>query len=191
METSHDCTENMTSLLMKVSPLLTTSDRVRFVDSRCLKRYLRARKGDVLKAHDAVHETLLWRETEKHHQIRSSHSIIESQMATGKNYTRGFDRFGNPVMYMRLSRDTDSSECPDKLKFMLFNIERALRLQQADADGVVWVVDCSGFSVSWMAPARMKLALDLASAMQKHYPERLATLFLTNVPWLFRYDESV
>ena len=44
---------------------------------------------------------------------------------------------------------------------MIFNLERAIRLLPPDVDGVTWIVDCSGFSLTWMAPARIKLAADL------------------------------
>ena len=44
---------------------------------------------------------------------------------------------------------------------MIFNLERAIRLLPPDVDGVTWIVDCSGFSLGWMAPARIKLAADL------------------------------
>lgn len=63
---------------------------------------------------------------------------------------------------MSVRRDTDASEPHEKLIFMLFKMERALRLMKArGVTGAIWVVDAGGFSMNWLKPARTKLALDL------------------------------
>jgi hypothetical protein len=108
---------------------------------------------------------------------------------------------------MRIERDMDPSTCPEKLLFMIFNMERTRRLMNPACSGAVWLVDLKGFSMSWMAPARTKLGLDLGTNREKpilfelslisaeysivhilqgHYPEFLHTMYVKNAPLAFR-----
>ena len=129
-----------------------------------IMRFLRARDGVKEKALAALQETVQWRSSERPHFFRSTHSLFRSQVVTGKNYLHGHDKEGNPIMVMRLQRDTDPSTCPEKLLFMIFNMERARRRVHAtNARGAVWIVDIGSFHMGWMAPARMKLGTDLSA----------------------------
>jgi len=88
-----------------------------------------------------VLDTVKWR-SENGIDLLSARPL-EHHFKQGKNYHFGRDKQGRPIVVMRCSRDS-SDDVEGKLKVMLYQIERGIRLMDKDIEQSVWLVDCSG-----------------------------------------------
>eukprot|EP00824_Muranothrix_gubernata_P013567 TRINITY_DN2822_c0_g1_i1.p1 TRINITY_DN2822_c0_g1~~TRINITY_DN2822_c0_g1_i1.p1 ORF type:complete len:295 (-),score=51.48 TRINITY_DN2822_c0_g1_i1:50-934(-) len=186
--------------------------RVWALQGDVLRRYLCARGGHVAKATAMLVNTVVWRrQTGLTFPITStkeggffcgiSPNDLATQIRTGKNYHHGHDQWGRPLTIMRVKRDCDGAHWRDKLRFMVFQMERGRWLARSRAagtsqteesdtsrapaslGGVSWLFDCSGFGYKNI---ELRLARDLASTLQNHYPEQLGLLLIVHAPWVFR-----
>jgi hypothetical protein len=117
-----------------------------FEDESQLSRFLRACDGDCEAAWTELLSCARWYVAERPHRL--SCEVCEHHFRQGKNYHNGHDKEGRPVIYMRMARDLPGDDA-GKVKIMLYNLERSVRLlEEADseAESVVWIVDCNGFS---------------------------------------------
>ena len=157
-----------------------------WADEAVCQRYLAARKGDLAKATQMLTESLRWRESFGVATLGERGAIIRSQSATGKlRVSESTDREGRPVLVMapRLENNVDHDA---NLLNLVYHLERATG--QRSVPGIpngklVTVMDLKGYSL-WTATP-MKTSRATLSILQNHYPERLHTFLLMNVPGIF------
>jgi hypothetical protein len=92
-----------------------------------LRRYLRARKGDVPKAVAMLKDTIAWR---KEFDLQGMHDgkwdeIIQNENATGKMYCRGMDREGHMLVYMN-PKFENTNDHAGNTKHVVYNLEKAI-----------------------------------------------------------------
>lgn len=107
--------------------LLAQSTQTFAVDDGCLLRYLRARNFDVAKATTLLRNTIEWRTTfQVEEAFTSWWDIVEKECCTGKMYTRGFDKEGHAILYMKPGKE-NSTHHDGNIKFLVFSMEAAIR----------------------------------------------------------------
>ena len=67
-------------------------------------------------------------------------------------------------------------------KFIIWNLEKALKLTRPDEEKMIIVFDLSGFGLRCMDYEVLKLIIDILGF---NYPETLATAFVVNSPFIF------
>ena len=155
------------------------------MDDRTFERYLRARGFNVAKAQEMLAATVKWR---KDFDIKSIHdgwqSVIEKENQTGKGYVRGFSSAGNVCLYLKPKHE-NTFHHDGNLKHLVYNMERACKVMEADGRGVeklVLLIDYDGYSLLNAPP--MKTSLETLSILQNHYPERLLRAYCIRPPWI-------
>jgi hypothetical protein len=141
-------------------------------------RYLRATKWISAKtAIERLEGTLKWRREFGIYDL--SADVVEPEAVTGKEVVFGYDTLRRPAIYMIPSRQ-NTEESHRQIQYVFWVMERTLELTGPGVESVVLMINFAdraknpSFSTS-------KLVLHI---MQTHYPERLATALILNVPFL-------
>lgn len=149
-------------------------------------RYLRARQFNAGKAQSMLLDTIKWR---KDFDLKGIHdgwqSVIAEENATGKGYVRGLSTAGNALLYLRPKHENTFNH-DGNLKHLVYNMERAMRVMEADGRGaekLVLLIDYDGYSLLNAPP--MKTSTETLSILQNHYPERLFRAYCIRPPWIF------
>lgn len=154
-----------------------------YCSDACLKRYLRARNGNMSKAKHMLKETLKWRKSYKPEDIQWEE--IAAECETGKMYRSSFtDRLGRPVVIM-IPRNQNTNSHEGQLKHLVYTMENATLHLPADQEQFLWIIDFEGWSLSKASP--LKTVRETANILQNHYPERLAVGVMLNAPKIFEY----
>ncbi|KAI9340762.1 CRAL-TRIO domain-containing protein, partial [Zopfochytrium polystomum] len=150
-----------------------------WADDRCLLRYLRATKFHSARAaRDRLAATLEWRRSYRPLDITAAD--IYPEAVTGKQHFTGFDRGGRPVLYL-VPRLENTKTYERQLRYVVFNLECAIRLMPPGIEQVTIVVDFEDLNVfSAPPPGVSKGFLDIVA---NHYPERLARGIIVNPSW--------
>ena len=159
-------------------------------DDRLYLRYLRARNFDVDKAVLMLNATLQWREKFGLKNIHEWIDTIRVENDSGKMYTRGFDRDGSILLYMK-PRLENSKNHDGNLKHLVYNMERAISTMERTTgeEKLVLLIDYDGYNLSSAPP--MKTSMETLSILQNHYPERLRCAYCLRPPWVFNAFWSV
>ena len=149
-------------------------------------RYLCARQWNAVKAQSMLLDTIKWR---KDFDLKGLHdgwqSVIAEENATGKGYVRGLSTAGNALLYLRPKHENTFNH-DGNLKHLVYNMERAMRVMEADGRGaekLVLLIDYDGYSLLNAPP--MKTSTETLSILQNHYPERLFRAYCIRPPWIF------
>ncbi|TPX65183.1 hypothetical protein SpCBS45565_g05336 [Spizellomyces sp. 'palustris'] len=165
-----------------VPPLLTTGDErteeEAWCDDACLLRYLRATKWNVPAAAKRLENTLAWRREYKPHKIDPAE--VEEEAKMGKQIVSGFDLQGRPLIYM-IPRKEHTKTYDRQLRFVVFNLERAIRAMPPGVESLNLVIDYEGVSVRTSPPSSQ--AKKVLAILGDHYPERLGMGFMINPSW--------
>jgi hypothetical protein len=145
-----------------------------------LIRYLKARDWNIEKAEKMLLNTLQWRKDFKPHKILASD--IADEALTGKLYLFGKDKYDRPIIYMRPARE-NSTNSEKQLKYLVYNLERAIRSMPNHVEQMVWLIDFKDFSLKNSPPINQSLAV--VGILSDHYPERLGQAFLVDTPFVF------
>lgn len=168
--------------LQKSLGFLDGKDKL-YCSGACLKRYLRARNGNVSKANSMLKETLKWRNSYKPEDIRWED--VAEECETGKIYRAKFaDKLGRPVIIMT-PRNQNTNSHEGQLKQFVYTMENATLYLPANQEQFLWIIDFEGWSRSKASP--LKTVRETAYILQNHYPERLAVGVMLNAPKLFEY----
>ncbi|KAK1439139.1 hypothetical protein QVD17_04954 [Tagetes erecta] len=155
----------------------------KFCTDACLKRYLEARNWNFEKAKKMLEETLKWRSNYKPEEIRWDEVAHEGE--TGKISRANFvDRFGRPVLIMRPGKQNTITG-DGNVRHLIYLVENAILNLPEGQDQMTWLIDFTGYSMS-ASNIKVKTSRDIVSALQNHYPERLATFVLYNPPKIFQ-----
>eukprot|EP00250_Pteridium_aquilinum_P020224 c24755_g1_i1 orf=293-1141(-) len=162
--------------------ILTGREKL-YCSDACLRRYLRARNGNVSKATSMLKETLKWRNSYKPEDIRWEDIAVECE--TGKMYRADFtDKLGRPVVIM-IPRNQNTNSHEGQLKHLVYTMENATLYLPEAQEQFLWVIDFEGWSLSKSSP--LKTVRETANILQNHYPERLAVGIMLNAPKIFEY----
>eukprot|EP00761_Pharyngomonas_kirbyi_P012795 gb/GECH01012822.1/.p1 GENE.gb/GECH01012822.1/~~gb/GECH01012822.1/.p1 ORF type:complete len:288 (+),score=48.98 gb/GECH01012822.1/:1-864(+) len=159
-----------------------TEEEKEMCNGTCLCRFLRARKGSINNAAKMLEKTILWRR--EYQPARIPVSDVKWQAKDGKNYIRGRDRHGRPVIWMRARLDTPYA-AEQKLKLIVFQVEQATQIaDRENSDGKIdFVADLR--DMSYHTVSEVSAAKQVVDVMQNHYPERLGYFLVVDAPWLF------
>jgi len=154
---------------------------LQFCSDGCLRRYLIARNWNVEKSKKMLEETLKWRSTFKPEEIRW-HEVAHEGV-TGKVSRANFhDRLGRPVLIMRPGMQvTKAGE--DNIRHLFYLIENAILNLPEGQEQMSWLIDFTGWTMNTNVP--VKIAREIISNLQNHYPERLAIVVLYSPPRIF------
>jgi hypothetical protein len=160
-------------------------DDLMALDDATFRRYLRARKGDVIAAQKMLEESLAWRKDFEVSQLLTPSWIktLEKETSTGKMYCRGYDRDGHPLLYMK-PRYENTNEYDGNLKNLVYNLERCIKAgASVSQEKLVLLIDFAGYSTLNAPP--MKTSKATLSILQNQYPERLHSAYICRAPWIF------
>ena len=181
-----DTDDKVAELRGALGPLAQDADLAPWTDNAALRRYLRAREGDVSKAASMLTASLEWRRSASPHTTRCPK--CEAQPLSHNMRIVGFDGEKHPVMYTCFGQAHDrfDAHCNSlHLTMCLENAERLMREREAAGDPIadrwVWFVDYEGYALRDNSPKTMMLTLHLLN----HYPERLHRVIMYGAPWIF------
>jgi len=177
-----------------------------FDDAGSLIRYLRSQAWNLLLAEEKIRATARWRKdfglaTQR---CGTFSEVLAREASLGRMYVRGFDRQGQPIIYIKLNR-RDSRRPEDTLRYFVYCLERAiacieqrfgppslpLRRFSHPSDATVGecrdpvetfalLVDFAGYSGRHRP--RLRTVRRALSVLQEHYPERLGAAYLLRPP---------
>ena len=153
-----------------------------FVTDACVRRYLRARSGNVAKASAMLRKTLLWRAKTRPQDARCA---VCARNPHGHNMrVVGEDPDGRPVVYTCFAQANERWTTEANIDHLTRNLESTIAAMDAarGVEKLLWVVDFHGFS--------MRDAFQPATTLQTarlldHYPERLHRCVMVDAPRLF------
>eukprot|EP00698_Gefionella_okellyi_P010966 TRINITY_DN2875_c0_g1_i1.p2 TRINITY_DN2875_c0_g1~~TRINITY_DN2875_c0_g1_i1.p2 ORF type:complete len:335 (-),score=55.23 TRINITY_DN2875_c0_g1_i1:1163-2122(-) len=159
-----------------------TAEQKDWCNTGTLTRYLEARGWSVGKADKMLRATLQWRFLE-YRPMDILLADVAEIAATGTAYVNGFDKQNRPVVYIRSRREKDG-DASQKYKFFMHVLEDAISKMDASlgVSKTTWFIDFANWG---SGQTSAKFCLDVLSALQNHYPERLGSCFIVNAPWVF------
>ncbi|KAJ3151611.1 hypothetical protein HDU86_006030 [Geranomyces michiganensis] len=153
-------------------------DDAAWCDDACLLRYLRAVKWDTEAAVKRIESTLKWRHEYGPHRIDPAE--VEPEAVNGKEFLTGFDLQGRPSLYL-VPRKEHTKTYDRQLRYVVYNLERAIRAMPPGIESLNILIDYEGLSVFTAPPAsQSKKVLQI---LGDHYPERLGKGFIFNPSW--------
>lgn len=173
----------------EVVAALTADEIQAMPDVLMPRRYLRGEKGDVQSAIKKLRDTLEWRKDFEVDNIVAGDfdELMRVENATGKMYTRGYDKEGSAVMYMKPGLENTKSEI-DQMRHLVYVVERAIAATNHHSKGkqekICILIDFEKFS-AWNSPP-MSTTRHTLNILQNHYPERMKRAFLCNPPAYFK-----
>lgn len=154
-----------------------TEDEKFWLSCECMLRFLRACKWNVTATIQRLEDTLRWRrEFGLYSTVTPEH--VEPEAVTGKQIIYGFDCERRPAFYMFPSRQ-NTEEPTRQCEFAVWMMERAIDLMGPGVESVTLLINCANRTKKpSMSSTRRTL-----SVIQRHYPERLGTAMIINVPF--------
>lgn len=171
-------------------------------------RFLRGRKFDVDAALSAMRLTAQWREEENIAELM--HGRLDVRRILGCDpavvfhrhpiLVSGHDRDGRVCVYKYMGKKTEFKavlkKCPldSLMRFHIHTMEHTLHAMGLQSqklgrnmEKMRVVVDVSGFYMSLFGSAAIKFLSGVARTDQKHYIERLESVFVINAPWTLTF----
>ena len=164
-----------------------------WTDDATLRRYLRAREGNISKASKMLQASLEWRRSES--PQTTTCSKCAAQPLSHNMRVVGFDEERRPVLYVSFGQAWDRFEPSFNVKHLqqcLESTEDLMRRRAAAAEADparvaplnerwVWIVDFEGYALRDNNPRSMILTAHLLD----RYPERLHKVIMYGAPWIF------
>lgn len=173
-----------------------------FWDQEQLRRFLRARKHDILKAKTMVKKTVVWRKENMVDTILEDFDFHERELFH-EHYPEGFfctDKFGRPV-YIQRPGDIDCdklwkfTDLERSVKHHIQQQERyvkviapsaALKAEDRRAFQSVVIIDMDGVGVSTLTGEVRTIMGRIMQIDQDYYPELMYKALIINAPTSFR-----
>lgn len=150
-------------------------------DSSTVRRYCVAVNWDEANAKKRATDTMNWRREYKPDLIVPD--SVKREGETGKHIISGFDKCGRPVLYLRPGRENTEAN-PQQIRFLVFDLERAIDFCPANQDKITWVIDYHNATNA--SQPNFSTQLKVLSILQNHYPERLGLAIVVNVPFILK-----
>lgn len=146
-----------------------------------IRRFLRARKGDVESTKRGIERHCQWRIEEKVDEIKEYD--VSGEIEVGKIQVYGKDKANRPVVYIFAVRhNKDQRNLEEMKKFIIFTLEKALALTKPDEEKMDIVFDLNGFNKKCMDYDVVKLLINILGF---NYPETLQVAYVVNAPFIF------
>lgn len=154
-------------------------------DEANLKRFLRARKGDVHKALELLKTHSEWRKTACPNWPNSTieYSLVADECNSGKAWCFGFDRKGRPLCWVVVNKHLATTDRKAVRDFTVFLIDEIIA--RCDAFGIEQgsiVIDLNGFS---SANSDVDAGGYMIECLSANYPERMGRMLFLRESWLF------
>ncbi|CAK9111296.1 CRAL-TRIO domain-containing protein C589.09 [Durusdinium trenchii] len=148
-----------------------------------LRRFLRARDGNVAEAHKLVLEVLRWRAEHNVDRIVKRDYEFVAQDRWGMAYWHGRDVAGRPILVIRGCRhDPSLFETEATLRYLVWKLET--KLKEPGVDDVVVIFDVLNITRHNLD---MKLVRILIPLLLNYYPERLGVCLVyptSQIMWI-------
>ena len=171
----------------KIFSMLTEQEVAEMPDPMMPRRYLRAEKGNIETAVKRLKETLVWRKEFGVDKVVADDELHKFENATGKMYTRGYDKDGCALLYIKPGLE-NSSSADGQIMHVVYTLERAIAATAKNTGGkeekINLVVDFVNFSLFNSHPLSTRKRF--IHILQSHYPERLKRAFLCSPPGIFK-----
>ncbi|XP_033754934.1 uncharacterized protein LOC117337900 [Pecten maximus] len=169
--------EKVAELRLRMSEVPPLEDEEDFFNNdQTLVRFLKAREWNVDDAEMLLKSTVEHRRSTKPlhmdchwcHERPGHHSMRQV----------GFDESGRPVIYSSFAQaSTHKNTVEDSVTHCTYLIENAKRTMGIGTSTWVWIIDCSGMTLTACNP---KLGYGVTQVMSNHYPERLGLVICLN-----------
>jgi hypothetical protein len=143
-----------------------------------VRQFLTATKGDAALATKRLLSTIKWRQEYKPTEIDPSEVMEEA--VTGKEIVWGFDKKNRPIIWLRPKLENTKTH-DRQIRFVVFNMEKAIKLMPKGVEQVVIIVDYEGVTMFNSPP--LSISMRFLSVLGDHYPERLGAAFMINPSW--------
>ncbi|ESO82698.1 hypothetical protein LOTGIDRAFT_211338 [Lottia gigantea] len=166
--------EELRGRLSDIPPLEDEKDF--FLSEETLARYLKSCNWNVAEAEKYLKDTIEYRRKTRPlyvdckycHERPGYHSMRQV----------GFDEMGRPVIYANFAQaSTHKYMLDDSVAHVTYLVENAKRTMKAGITTWVFVIDCTGMTLSACNP---KLGYGVTQALADHYPERLGLVLCIN-----------
>jgi len=109
--------------------------------------------------------------------------MLLTEAATGKVYSRGYDKEGRGILYLRPAKENTKDEDSQILN-LVYHIERTIAATEKNGwEKMVIVQDFTGWTMKNAPP--MSTTKKTIHILQNCYPERMHKVFMTNAPRMF------
>jgi hypothetical protein len=187
-EGTWDCKERVDALRALSKRDGDSLDVIFTEDTECLKRFLRARRGDVPKALEMLlaHQTFRLTDTPWWPVQNAPLDSMSEDIHGGKAWVDvGRDKLGHPVSFIRVKLHDASQDAAKSHRFVTFLMDETLaRLDRPphNASQFSMVIDFEDFG---RANFDTDIALFILKGLQTNFPERLYRLYFVRETWLF------
>ncbi|KXN85738.1 CRAL-TRIO domain-containing protein C23B6.04c [Leucoagaricus sp. SymC.cos] len=144
-----------------------------------IPRYMRAAKWNFPDAQKHIKATLEWRRAFRPDLIPPDEVKIESE--TGEIILTGFDRGGQPIIYIRPGRENTETSLR-QLRYLVWCVERAKDLMPPGQEYLVIIFVYE--STTLHTNPCMSVARKVLNILQQHYVETLGSALIVNLPLL-------
>ena len=154
-------------------------------DEALLRRFLRARKGDVHQAFELLKEHSNWRS--KHcpnwPNGQIDFSLVADECNSGKAWCFGYDRKGRPLAWVIVAKHLASTDRKVIRDFTVFLIDEIIaRCDACGQEQGSIVIDLNGFS---SANSDIDAGGYMIEVLSANYPERMGRMLFLRESWLF------
>lgn len=159
-------------------------------------RHFRADKGDVKKAIKRIKYAIKWRQdygvdnmlraatnptTEEEKEI---HKILQHECSPGKMYVRNYDHSKRAILYMFPVKENTYHQ-KHNVMHLVYELERAIACTEKNGLGKMTIVmDFKNWKMKHNGP--MATTKETIHILQECYVERMAKVYFTNAPLVFR-----
>lgn len=148
------------------------------LDPSRMRRFLRARNGDVRASAAMLRADIEWRET---NTIPPPISHFEARLCLRKAQFIGVSKAGMPVALVHIGRHANDEPVAENIALAIFMLEYAIQSMQPGIEMLMVLIDFDGFSLRCIDYAFLRQAI---SILQNNYPERLGLVCLLDAPFV-------
>jgi hypothetical protein len=150
------------------------------MDASRLRRFLRARNGDIEAAAALLKGDIEWRTSQP---VPPPPSTFAARLPLKKAYFHGTDKAGMPLIVVFPGRHRGSEPVEENLALAIYMFELAIHSMAPGVERIMIIIDFEGFGMQCLDYPFLKQAIHV---LQNYYPERLGRVCLLDPPWMFR-----
>ena len=148
-----------------------------------LLRFYRGRKKNFDKAINGIIKHLEWRKENEVDHPGISPESIQKEVSANKIITSGKDKKGSSlVTVIAKNHDKDNRDINEIKRFIIYNIETAVKTTNPDTEQLVIVFDLEQFGYYCMDYEVVKMLINI---LEFNYPETLDCALIVNAPFVF------
>ncbi|CAM6082806.1 unnamed protein product [Calypogeia fissa] len=152
------------------------------VDDSTLRRFLRARQGNVDKATDMLMKHFEWRRT----YVPLGYipeSEIPNELGAEKTFLQGRDKSGRPICVSQLAKhDATNRNLEELKKYYVYTLDKLVASMNPGEEKFNVIADLQGLQYKNLDPRGWATGFDF---LQGQYPERMQKMFVLHVPYIF------